>query len=94
MPRFIGDTVDNFGQFIARLDRLEHRLDAQAALQTMYLTKGNSYYVLDDNANCVAILGDISTAPQGVGGTQTNTSTGLTGRGIAVYNGSSWVQVT
>ena len=93
MPATIRDQNNSANLFFERLERLEARVNALAGLQSTYLTKGNTRFVLDNNGNAVFIEGDISTAVQGVGGKQTNVSTGLSGRGAAVYSGSTWYQL-
>lgn len=94
MPQYIRNQNDNAAYLARRIQAIETKLNALAALQTIYITAGNSYYVLDDNANAIVILGDISSAPQGVGrSTPSSVSTGLTGRGIAAYTNGSWSQL-
>lgn len=94
MPRYIANQNNNFEVFYRELAEIKAKLRALAGLQTIYVTYGNSYYVLDSSGDAVAILGDIDKAPMGVGtGTQTSVSTGLTGRGIASYKTGSWVQL-
>lgn len=94
MPQYIRNQNDNAAYLARRIQAIETKLNALASLQTIYITNGNSYYVLDANANAVVILGDISTAPQGVGRSNPSTvSTGLKGRGIASFASGSWVQL-
>lgn len=94
MPSTAGNTVSNLERFLGELARMRHRLDALAGMQTTYLGKGNSYYVLDDNGNTVFILGEISAAPMGVGtSSPSTTSTGLSGRGAASFKTGTWTQI-
>ena len=94
MPRYIANQNNNFEVFYRKLADIEMRLRAIAALQTIYITYGNSYYILDGSGDTVAILGDISKAPMGVGtGSPSTTDTGLTGRGIASNKTGTWTQL-
>lgn len=94
MPRYIADTNNNFEVFYRKLADIEAKLRALASMQTIYITYGNSYYVLDSKGDSVVILGDISTAPMGVGTTSpSNVATGLSGRGIASIASGTWTQL-
>jgi len=89
--------LDNSSALIQRINSIEARLNALAQQQTTYVTIGNSVYILDGDGNAIVILGEISAAPQMVGTmAMFNAPTGLTGRGLAVYNAgtSAWIQVT
>lgn len=94
MPAYIANQNNNFEQLFRRITALESKVRALAGLQTIYITPGNSYYVLDSNGDAQVIIGDISKAPMGVGRSNpSTTNTGLTGRGIASYRTGSWVQL-
>ncbi len=95
MPQYVPNQNSSLEIFYQRLRRIDHRLDALAALQTVYVAKGNSYYILDTSGNAVFILGDISTAPMGVGtSSPSSVSTGLSGRGAASYATGTWELVS
>lgn len=109
MPQTAGNVAGNYAILMARIQKIEARLDAQAALQTYFVNQGNSIYILGGNSatpptpqlvvcdasgNAVFLLGDISLAPQDVNTTsQTTVSTTLTGRGAASKKTGSWVQI-
>ncbi len=90
MPRY-APMQDSASQWIARIASIEQRMNALAAQQTEYITVGNSKYILDGSGNAQIIMGDMSSAPQGIGTSSTfNVSTGLTGYGLAVLISGTW----
>ncbi len=88
----ITPSQNSMDQLFARISGLEERMAALAAQLTRYITVGNSDYVLDSSGNAQIIIGDMSGAPSGIGTTAAtfNTSTGLTGRGIAINVSGTW----
>ena len=90
MPNTPAD-LSSASHLAQKLAMLEAKVNALAGQQSYYLQPGMNIYVLDSSGNAQIILGDISSAPQGVGSSSTfNVSTGLTGRGLAVNEAGTW----